>query len=168
MDGPSIFSMLYRLAARAGQLTLPALQERLTVGIANHYGALGCALHTDATGWASANAEPALEVAQLSRLDRARLETIEARLVRSAVEERRLRSVLDLEDGSRIDEFLGSRLGLLDIFAFPLVRAGAPFAVLVLYLGNESKHLSESDVQAISSVGHLFDLAGTALPRSST
>jgi hypothetical protein len=164
MDSPSIFSVLYRLAARAPGLAAKVFQARLTAGIANHFGAMGCALHTDASGWAASSADPALEVSQLSRLDRARLETIEARLVRTAVSERRMRSVLDLEDGSRVDEFLGERLGLLDIFAFPLERAGQPFAVLVLYLGPSAKHLGERDVHALASVGELLDLAGTALP----
>ena len=164
MESPTIFGVLYRLAARAPQLTPAELQARLTVGIANHFGAAGCAFHPDTNGWASASAEPALELASLSRLDRARLETIEARLVKAAAQERRMRSVLDLEDGSRVDEFLHDRLGLLDIFAFPLQRGDQTFAVLVLYLGNESRHLGEADLHALASAGHLFDIAGTSLP----
>jgi hypothetical protein len=164
MESPSVFGVLYRLAARAPQLTPAELQARFTVGIANHFAAVGCSFHPDTNGWASASAEPAIELASLSRIDRARLETIEARLVKAAAQERRMRSVLDLEDGSRVDEFLHDRLGLLDIFAFPLQRENKTFAVVVLYLGNDSKHLGEADVYALASAGHLFDVVGTSLP----
>jgi hypothetical protein len=160
---PSIFPTLYHLAARTPHLTPEAFRARLATGIANHYGALSCALHTDATGWASASADPAPAVAALSRLDRARLETIEARLVKATVEQRRMRSALDLDDGSDVDEFLASRLGVFDIFSFPLHNGGAPFAVLVLYLGEDSQHLAEEDIQALSGVGYLAALAGEAI-----
>jgi len=163
MQRPSVFPVLFRLAARAPGLTPAVFQARLTTGLANHYGALSCALYTDATGWASAVADPAPAVAELSRLDRARLETIEARLVRATVEERRMRSALDLEDRGDIDAFLSSRLGVFDIFAFPLHDGGRPFAVLVLYLGADSQHLGESDIQALSALGYLGELVGTAL-----
>ena len=159
MEAPSIFTVLYRLAARATGMPRATLQDRLMVGIANHYGALGCALHTDAAGWAASKADPALEVAKLSRLDRARLETIEARLVKEVVLQQQMKSVLDLEDGSRLDEFLAERLGLVDIFAFPLERGGKPYAVLVLHLGPASKHLGELDTIALSTLGELMDLA---------
>lgn len=163
MPRPSVFPVLYALAARAPRLTLGEFLDRLTTGIANHYGALSCALHTDVKGWASAKADPTPEIAELSRIDRARLETIEARLVKATVSEQRMRSALDLEDGSDVDEFLSSRLGVFDIFAFPLHRGGAPIAVLVLYLGEDSQHLGEADIQALSSLGYLASLAGTDL-----
>jgi hypothetical protein len=164
MTRPSVFPVLFRLAARAPRLTPAAFQARLTTGIANHYGALSCALHTDATGWASAAADPAPVIAGLSRLDRARLETIEARLVKDTVEQRRMRSALDLEGRGDVDEFLSSRLGVFDIFAFPLHNGRRPFAVLVLYLGEDSQHLDESDIQALSSLGYLGELVGSGLP----
>ena len=163
MARPSVFPVLYALAARAPGLPLPDLLDRLTTGLANHYGALSCALHTDAKGWPSAKADPTPEIADLSRLDRARLETIEARLVRATIAEQRMRSALDLDDGSHVDEFLSSRLGVFDIFAFPLHRGGAPVAVLVLYLGEDSQHLDEPDLQALSSLGYLAALAGMDL-----
>jgi hypothetical protein len=163
MARASVFPVLYAIAARAPRLSLPEFQARLTTGLANHYAALSCALHTDAKGWASAKADPAAEIADLSRLDRARLETIEARLVKTTVAEGRMRSALDLEDGSHVDEFLSSTLGVFDIFAFPLHRGGGPIAVMVLYLGEDSQHLGEEDIQALSSLGYLADLAGSDL-----
>lgn len=161
MRRSSVFPVLFQLAARAPKLGPAAFQTRLATSLANHYGALSCALHTDATGWASAAADPAPVVAQLSRLDRARLETIEARLVKHTVAEKRMRSALDLDDGSDVDEFLSSRLGVFDIFAFPLHDGGAPFAVLVLYLGEDSQHLGEADIQALSALGYLAPLVAT-------
>ena len=55
MQRASVFPVLYRIAARAHKLAPAAFQLRLTTGLANHYGALSCALHTDASGWASAH-----------------------------------------------------------------------------------------------------------------
>ena len=150
---PSIFRVLFALATRAPTLSPEAFQTRLTTSLANHYGALSCALHTDATGWASATADPAPVVAQLSKLDHARLQTIEARLVKATVEHWRMRSALNLDDGSDVDAFLSSRLGVYDIFAFPLHLGELPFAVLVLYLGETSQHLAEEDIQALSALG---------------
>ena len=155
MARASVFPVLYALAARAPGLPLPDFLDRLTTGLANHYGALSCALHTDAKGWPSAKADPTPEIADLSRLDRARLETIEARLVKTTIAEQRMRSALDLEDGSHVDEFLSSRLGVFDIFAFPLHRGGAPV--------EDSQHLGEEDIQALSSLGYLASLAGADL-----
>ncbi|MDJ0521016.1 MAG: hypothetical protein QNJ90_02965 [Planctomycetota bacterium] len=161
MPRTSVFPVLYALAARAPKLAAEQFQPRLMTGLANHYGALWCALHTDATGWASATADPAPAVAALSRLDRARLETIEARLVKDTVDQQRMRSALDLDGRGDVDEFLSSRLGVFDIFAFPLHRGETPFAVMVLYLGEDSQHLGEEDIQALSSLGYLFPLVGT-------
>ena len=166
MRRSSVFPVLFRLAARAPRHQPSAFQERLTTGLANHYGALWCALHTDASGWASATADPAPAVAALSRLDRARLETIEARLVEATVGAGCMCSALSLDDGGGVDAFLSSHLGVTDIFAFPLHTGDRPFAVLVLYLGEDSGTLGEDDVQALSGLGYLFDLVGEDLDRS--
>jgi hypothetical protein len=163
MARSSIFPVLYSLAARAPRMTADVFRARLTTSLANHYDALSCALHTDATGSPAAAADPVPEVEALPRLDRARIETIEARLVRYVVEHGTISSALNLEDGSDVDAFLSSRLGVYDIFAFPLKADDAPFAVLVLYLGEDSQHLGEEDLQALCSLGHLFPLVGTAL-----
>ena len=40
-------------------------------------------------------------------------------------------------------------------------NGGNPFAVLVLYLGEESQPLDENDVEALSSLGYMADLVGT-------
>jgi hypothetical protein len=159
----SVFDILYRLAARAPQLSPEGFLTRLTTGLANHYAALSCALHTDATGWASASADPAPAIAELSRLDRARIETIEARIVKATVADRRMRSALDLDNGGDVDQFLSSRLGVSDIFAFPLHLGDAPFAVLVLYLGEDSLHLGDPDIQALSALGYLADRVGKSV-----
>ncbi|MCP5070816.1 MAG: hypothetical protein GY946_29985 [bacterium] len=163
MARPPIFPVVYALAARAPRLTASAFRIRLTTALANHYGALSCALHTDASGRAAASAELAPVIEELPRLDRAQIETIEAQLVRKVVEEGYMCSALNLDDGVEVDAFLKSRLGEYDIFAFPLKTVDGPFAVLVLYLGEESRHLGEEDLPALNSLGHLFSLVGTGL-----
>ena len=163
MQRPSVFPVLFHLAARAPHLSAGEFRARLATGLANHYGALWCSMHTDATGWASAAAEPAPAVAALSKLDRARLETIEARLVRAAVEACTMRSALHLEDRAQVDEFLSDHLGVYDVFAFPLHTGAKPFAVLVLYLGEDSNHLGEDDISGLSALGYLAEIVGSGI-----
>lgn len=169
--GPSIFEVLYCMAVKAPRTPRAVFLDRLTTGIANHYGAVACAIHTDGSGWASGAAEPESDLAELSRIDRARLETLEARLVEVAVERGAMSSLLDLEgqvgDHDSADEFLVDRLGVVDVFAFPMAREASTSEVLVLYLGEESRHLKDPDMYALSSLGWLVVLAGEALDAAS-
>ena len=100
----------------------------------------------------------------MPRLDRAQIETIEARLVKRVIEEDQMRSTLNLDDGVEVDAFMRSRIGEYDVFAFPL-RAGdgGPIAALVLYLGENSQPLGGEDLPALGSIGHMFPLVGAAL-----
>jgi hypothetical protein len=160
----SIFRVLYALAARAPTLAPDAFLQRLVTGLANFYGADGCALYTDESGWAAAAADPAPAVAKLGRLDRARLETIEARLVRETVSQRRMLSALDLEE-DHVDRFLETALGITDVFGFPVSGRDeeAPVqGVLVLYLGENARAFRDPDMYALSSLGGLLELAGRA------
>jgi len=165
--GPSIFEVLYCMAVRAPQQPRDVFLDRLTTAIANHYGAVACAIHTDGSGWAAGAAEPDTALAELSRIDRARLETLEARLVEVAVERSAMASLLDLEgpvgESDSADQFLADRLGVVDIFAFPMAREESASEVLVLYLGDESRHLRDPDMYALSSLGWLVVLAGEDL-----
>ncbi len=163
MARPSLFPVLYTLTARAPRLSAEAFRTRLTTALANHYGALSCVLHTDASGRASARAGLAPELEDLPRLERAQIETIEARLVKRVVEENQMRSTLNLEDGVEVDAFMRSLLGEYDVFAFPLVASGGPIAALVLYLGENSQPLGQEDLPALGSIGHIFPLVGAAL-----
>ena len=164
---PSIFEVLYCLAVRAPGLPREDFLQRLTTGIANFYGAVACAIYTDGSGWATGSAAPIRAMEKLARIDRARLETIEARLAKVAVEHGAMASCLDLEgdiaDEGSADAFLAERLGVVDIFAFPMAREASASEVLVLYLGEESRHLRDPDMYALSSLGWLVVLAGEAL-----
>ena len=160
MDDVPVHQMLFRLAARAPELTLDQLMERVTTGVANHFAAVACSIHTDASGWASAAAEPISEIQALPRLDRARLETIEAAVVKGAVANRKMMSALDLENAEDAEELLRSTLGVVDIFAFPLIFEAKIRAVLVLYLSLDSEPLRDADIHGLSAVGELLALAG--------
>ena len=167
---PSIFEVLYCMAVKAPVTERAVFLDRLTTGIANHYGAVACAIHTDGSGTASGTAEPVRALAKLPRLDRARLETIEAKLVDVAIERGAMASCLDLDgevaESDSADEFLARRLGVVDIFAFPMAREESASEVLVLYLGEESRHLRDPDMYALSSLGWLVVLAGEALEQA--
>lgn len=160
MANESIFGVLYRLAGRAPALPAELFLRRLVTGLANYYGAVACAIHTDASGWAAAAADPAPQVEDLSRLDRARLETIEARVVKEAVERGEMASALDLEGEEEVEAFLSRTLGVVDIFGFPLAREAGVFAVLVIYLGPDSVPFRDPDMYAMYSLGDLVVLAG--------
>ena len=139
-------------------------QRRLVTGLANHYGAEGCAIYTDSSGWAAAAADPAPAVAELERIDRARLETIEARIVNLAQESDRMVSALDLEEGQdETEAFLTRTLGIADIFGFPIKAQDADesvYGVVVIYLGEDAKAFRDPDMYAMSSLGGLIAMAG--------
>jgi hypothetical protein len=162
MNEVPIHQVLFRLAARAPSLSLEECMERVTTGLANHYQAVACTLHTDRSGWASARAEPIEEVEALERLDRARLETVEANLVKEAVAQRRMQTALDLDESDEIEAFLKRTIGAVDIFAFPLVYKGVVRAVLVLYLSLDSEPVRDADMHGLMAVGELLALAGEA------
>ena len=164
IDGSPLHRVLFRLASRAPHNALETVMSRVTTSIANHFAAVACSLHTDASGWAAAAAEPIREMQKMDRLDRARQETIEANLVREAVRQKILVSALDLEERSEIEAFLQRTLGVVDIFAFPLIVEGRVSAVLVLYLSLDSDPLSEADIHGLMAIGELLTLAGTEVP----
>lgn len=164
IDGSPLHRVLFRLASRAPQNTLEAMMSRVTTSVANHFAAVACSLHTDASGWAAATAEPIRAMKKMARLDRARQETIEANLVKEAVRREALVSALDLEERSEIEAFLQRTLGVVDIFAFPLLVDGRVSAVLVLYLSLESDPLSEADIHGLMAIGEMLALAGSEVP----
>ena len=55
IDGAPLHQVLFRLAARAPGLTLEGLMQRMVTGIANHYAAVACSIHTDARAFESAS-----------------------------------------------------------------------------------------------------------------
>lgn len=156
----SLHQVLFRLAARAPRLDLESLMNRLCTGVANYYGAVACSIHTNRSGWAAAAAEPIRAISKMSPLDKARRETMEARLVTQAVETRELTSALDLEDRDSTQSFLNRTLGVIDIFAFPLQVEGTVRAVLVLYLSLNSDPLQDGDIHGLLHSGELLTLAG--------
>lgn len=157
-DG-TLHEVLFRLAARAPGLGPEELRKRLCTAIANHFGAVACSLHTDASGWPTVAAEPVRAVAKMAALDRARRETIEARLVKEGLRRDTLISALDLEGREEVEAFFQRTLGVVDIFAFPLTHGGTVDAVLVLYLSLDSDPLSESDIHGLLACGELLALA---------
>lgn len=150
---------LFRLAARAPELTLDALMQRVTTALSNHYAAVACTIHTNLEGWPSATAEPIRAVRKMPRLDQARRETIEARLVKTAIEGGGMTSALDLDHGEDVAAFFERTLGIIDMFAFPLRFEGKIVAVLVLYLSLDSDPLAEADIHGLMAVGGLLALA---------
>ena len=164
IDGSPLHRVLFRLAARAPHNSLEDMMSRVTTSVANHFAAVACSLHTDASGWAAAAAEPIRAMQKMERIDRARQETIEANLVKAAVRRQTMMSALDLEERSEIEAFLQRTLGVIDIFAFPLLVDGRVSAVLVLYLSLDSDPLSEADIHGLLSIGELLALTGTAAP----
>lgn len=162
-DDAPLHRVLFRLASRAPRMTLEELMKRLTTSLANHYAAVACSIHTDRSGWAAAAAEPVRAFRKMEAVDRARQESIEARLVKKAVEGRKLTSALDLEDREVIETFLNRVLGAIDIFAFPLIFEKKVRAVLVIYLSLESDPLVDADLHGLMAVGELLALAGTEL-----
>ena len=159
---PPLLQTLFHLAAKAPGLTPAGMMARLCTAIANHYGAVACTIHTNGTGWPDAAAEPIRAVRSMKALDRARRETIEAALVQAVFKDERMLSALDLENREDVEAFLQRTLGVIDIFAFPLLIERKVEAVLVIYLSLASDPLGESDLCGLHEAGELIALAGSA------
>jgi hypothetical protein len=93
-------------------------------------------------------------------LDRARVETLDARLVREASARDARVSALDLDRDLAAENYLAEVLGVSDVFAVPLTSGGAPSGALVLYLDARSAPPSETDLLALSGLGDVLALCG--------
>ena len=162
MRHPTVFQFLFRLSADCGRLPADRLLRRLVTGLANHYNASTCSVHKDDSGWPTATADLGEDFVELDALQRARLESIEARLVRETIKSNERTSALDLDGEESLEEWLTDALGVMDIFAFPLRVDMRPRGALVLYLPTDSKPLGDSDLQALMAIGEVLRVAAEA------
>jgi hypothetical protein len=98
-------------------------------------------------------------LARLPALARARVETLDARLVSLAVSRNGPASALDLDKDLAAEGYLKESLGCSDAFAVPLRVAGGPAGALVVYLGLGSLPPDESDLLALAGLGDVLALA---------
>lgn len=159
-----VYALLVGLAARAPVLSAEELRQALVDGVAQHYGASACTLHTDDSGWPVAQSDAQHALGRLPALARARVETIDARLARSCRSGAAAVSAVDIDPDLRSDAFLTEVLGVGDVFAVPLRRAGRVDGALVLYLPPSSRSLGEADLDALAGLGEILALAGSPAP----
>ena len=155
----SIYGLLVGLGARAVGVERRVLAPEIARAVAAHFGALMLTLHGVTDGWAEAVADPRGALARLSSLARARVETLDARLVSLAVERDSVVSALDLDKDLAAEGYLAQSLGCSDAFAVPLRVAGGPGGALVVYLGQGSLPPNESDLEALAGLGDVLALA---------
>ena len=159
MEQNSIFRFLFRLAADAHRLTRERLLRRLVTGLANYYNATTCRIYLTSDTRAVASADDDESFEMLGEEALRRLAAIETLLVQHARANGTYASALDLESDDETEEFLHDTLGVMDVFAFPLVTGGASVGSALLYLPTESKPLGEADIQALSAVGEVLRVA---------
>ena len=159
MEQNSIFRFLFRLAADAHRLTRERLLRRLVTGLANYYNATTCRIYLASTTRAAASAADDETFEMLGAEGAQRLAAIEALLVQHARKNQQYVSALDLESDVETEEFLHDTLGVMDVFAFPLITGGEAVGSALLYLPNDSKPLGEADLQALSAVGEMLRVA---------
>jgi|GEM_PF-4646290 len=155
----SVYGLLVGLGARARGVERRLLAPEVARAVAAQFGAVLLTLHGVADGWAEAVADPTGAFERLNRLDRARVETLDARLVSLAVERDGRVSALDLDKDLEAETFLAEALGSSDAFAVPLRTAGGPAGALVVYLGPASQPLGETDLLALAGLGDVLALA---------
>ncbi len=165
----TVYALLVSLAGEARGLGTGPRRQRLVEAVGWHYGATLVTLHLDDGGWPDALSDPRGVLAHLPRLARARVETLDARLVRAALAGNAPVSALDLDPGLEGDQVLREALGVSDVFALPLRAAGRCVGVLALYLPLASRALGEADLEALSGVGEILTLPEpTGLPASAS
>jgi hypothetical protein len=148
--GSSVFHFLFRLAADARVVTTSQFLRRLVTGLANHYRAATCSIYLYAADRLLASADPSRELEELAEAHRQSVRDIERRLVERAFESNAFVSGVDVR-AELPPEW--------DVFAFPLVSGDTARAVVVLFLDGSSRPLNEGDVQALSALGEVLDLA---------
>ena len=155
----SIFRFLFRLAARAKDMSSEDFLKRLVVGIANRYGAASCSIYRygrmRTTAWAPAGPE----LQALPQADRAYLHNLDGRLVQEAMSQRGLVSGLDLDVDGDLHDFMDEHLPDMDIFAFPLMVREGPRGAIVIYLSKDAESLSDADIQALMGIGEVLQVA---------
>lgn len=151
----SVYGLLVTLASQAHGLEPKALRQRLVDGIARYYGAVSCSLHLDESGWPVARGDAQGVLGRLPALARARVDTIDARMVRDCIQRDGPVSAVDLDADLRSDALLRDLLGVSDVFALPLRAAGRVQGVLVLYLALDSRSISGGDLEALGGVGEM-------------
>ena len=162
MEENSIFRFLFRLAADSHRLTRERLLRRLVTGLANFYNATTCRIYLNSTTRAAASAADDESFELLGEEARNRLAAIEALLVQHARTKREYASALDLDNDEETEDFLHDTLGVMDVFAFPLITGGKVVGSALLYLPKNSKPLREADLQALSAVGEMLRVATEA------
>lgn len=155
----SIYGLLVGLGARAVGVERRVLAPEIARAVAAHFGAVLLTLHGVADGWAEAVADSRGALARLPALARARVETLDARLVSLAVERDSPVSALDLDLDLSAESYLKESLCCSDVFAVPLRVAGGPAGALVVYLGLGSLPPDESDLLALAGLGDVLALA---------
>ena len=159
MEQNSIFRFLFRLAADAHRLTRERLLRRLVTGLANFYNATTCRIYLASTTRPAASAADDDTFETLGDEGLQRLAAIEALLVTHAKKTEQYVSALDLESDDEMEVFLHDTMGVMDVFAFPLITGGEAVGCALLYLPTESKPLGEADIQALSAVGEMLRVA---------
>lgn len=159
MEHNSIFRFLFRLAADAHRLTQGRLLRRLVTGLANYYNATTCRIYLNSMTRPAASAADDDSFETLGEDGTRRLAAIEALLVQHARKTQGYASALDLDSDEETETFLHETLGVMDVFAFPLISGTKAVGSVLLYLPNESKPLGEADIQALSAVGEMLRVA---------
>lgn len=155
----SIFRFLFRLAARAKEMSSEEFLNRLVVGIANRYGATSCSIYRYGRMRTTAWAPVGRELQDLSREDRAYLHNLDGRLVQEAMSKQDLVSGLDLDVDGDLHDFLDEHLPDMDIFAFPLMVREGPRGAMVIYLSKDATALTDADIQAFMGMGEVLQVA---------
>ncbi len=155
---PSVFQFLFRLAADIRVVTPVRILHRLVTGLANHYGASGCAIYARLDRDLRISADTDENIGRLSDESRARIRAVELRLVHAVHRKGKMVSALDIDIADEQTAQAIAELGVMDMFCFPL-RSGAQMpGAVVLYLPPDSRSLSEKDQAALEAVGEFLGI----------
>ena len=158
-DDASVFRFLFRLSADARLVPIRQFLRRLVTGLANHYAAATCSIYLSSARGLLAKAEPSLDLEDLVEQHQEAILKLGQRLVERSFQTGELTSAMDLVDPeSDVKPTEDEMLQGWDVFAFPLNTSGGTRAVVVLFLGDTSRSLGETDIQALMALGEVLEV----------
>ncbi len=153
-----VYRLVFELTARATDIPYETFLQEMVEGLAAHYHADICRLHVGQAQFAVATADVSDRLSGLASEERTRFDTVDALLAEEVKSDGVLRTVLDLDGGQEIVNYLARSLQTPETFAFPLVARNKAFGAVTFYLP-DAYPFDDEDVRGLQAIGNVLHAA---------